>query len=67
MQYAVDVTGANGPFQVELELWYQPVAYRWAHNLSPYDSKETNRFVTYYSSMSDVSRTVLATRTDTTE
>jgi hypothetical protein len=67
VQYAVDVTDAEGPFQVEVELWYQPIAYRWAQNLSPYDSKETNRFVNYYDSMSDGSGTVLATGTATTQ
>jgi hypothetical protein len=56
----VDVQDAEGPFRVQDELWYQPIAYRWAENLGPFDTKETNRFVTYYDSMSDVSGMVLA-------
>jgi hypothetical protein len=54
-------------FRVQDELWYQPIAYRWAQNLGPYDTKETNRFVTYYDLMSDVSGTVLATGATTME
>ena len=29
---------AQGPFSVEAELWYQPIAYRWAMNLRDYDA-----------------------------
>ncbi|MGH9463496.1 MAG: hypothetical protein ACRD1X_20010 [Vicinamibacteria bacterium] len=60
VRYAVDVSGARGPFHVEAELWYQPIAYRWARNLASYDSFETQRFVTYYESMSELSGVVLA-------
>ncbi len=67
VQYAVDVTGADGPFRVQAELWYQPIAYRWAQNLAPYDTPETNRFVTFYESMSGGSGTVLATGTAATQ
>jgi len=58
---------AEGPFRVQDELWYQPIAYCWAQNLGPYDTKETNRFVKYYDSMSAVSGMVLATEATTTE
>ncbi len=61
VRYAVDVAGAQGPFRVQAELWYQPIAYRWAQNLGPYDASETNRFVAFYDSMSDVSSVILAT------
>jgi hypothetical protein len=60
VRYEVDVSGAQGPFQVEAELWYQPIASRWARNLASYDSFETQRFVTYYESMSELSGVVLA-------
>ena len=63
----VDVQDAEGPFRVQDELWYQPIAYCWAQNLGPYDTKETNRFVKYYDSMSGVSGMVLATEATTTE
>ena len=34
-----------GPFTVEVELRYQPIGYRWAHNLERYDAPEPKRFV----------------------
>jgi hypothetical protein len=46
---------------VQAELWYQPIAYRWAQNLRPYDAPETNRFLEFYDSMSEVSGVILAT------
>lgn len=61
VRYALNVVDAEGPFQVTAELWYQPIGYRWAQNLDPYDTLETNRFVDYYDSMSDVSGVILAT------
>jgi hypothetical protein len=63
VRYTVDVSGASGPFRVEAELWYQPIAYRWAQNLEAYDAMETSRFVRYYDSMSTGSGTVLARAT----
>lgn len=67
IRYRVPVDDARGPFSVEAELWYQPIAYRWAENLAPYDSTETNRFVRYYRSMSDTSATVLGRASATVE
>lgn len=49
-----------GPFTVTVELWFQPIAYRWAQNLADYDSFETDRFVRYYESMAAASGLVLA-------
>lgn len=60
VEYVVDVRDARGPFRVEAELWYQPIAFRWAHNLAPYDAHETRRFVSWYASMSESSAVVLA-------
>ena len=36
--YSIDVGTAVGPFESEVELWYQPIGYRWAKNLSGYDA-----------------------------
>ena len=59
-------TGAVGPFRVEVELLYQPIAFRWAHNLDPYSSApEPARFVGYYRSMSAGSTATLAADTTT--
>jgi len=60
VRYSVDLGSAEGPFHVAAELWYQPVGFRWAHNLEPYDAAEPRRFVGYYESMSSTNATVLA-------
>jgi hypothetical protein len=51
---------SEGPFTVRVELRYQPIAYRWAHNLESYDAAEPKRFVSYYTSMSSESSVVVA-------
>jgi hypothetical protein len=60
VRYSVDVTGAQGPFQVQADLRYQSISYRWADNLRRYDAAETRRFVGYYDSMSSSSSIVIA-------
>jgi hypothetical protein len=60
VRYRVDLAGAQGPFRVEARLWYQPISFRWANNLRPYDAFETQRFVGYYDAMAGVSAIVLA-------
>ena len=60
IRYSVAVGDAQGPFQVEAELWYQPIAYRWAMNLKRYDAMEPQRFVGYYEEMATGSGVVLA-------
>jgi hypothetical protein len=53
VRYAVALGTAPGPFHVEVELWYQPVGFRWAHNLEPYtNEEEPRRFVNIYNAMS---------------
>jgi hypothetical protein len=59
VRYLVATGGARGPFRVTAELWYQPIGYRWAHNLDPYSATETRRFVGYYDSMSSGTAVVL--------
>jgi hypothetical protein len=58
--YSVLVGNATGPFRVEAELWYQPVGYRWAHNLLRYNAAEPQRFFRYYESMSSSTAVMLA-------
>lgn len=60
VQYALTLGDAQGPFHIEVELWYQPIGFRWAHNLAPYDAVETKRFVQYYDSMASTTATELA-------
>jgi hypothetical protein len=47
VRYEVPVSG-SGPFTVAVELLYQSIGYRWAHNLERYDAVEPKRFVGYY-------------------
>ena len=63
VSYRVPAAGAEAPFTVEATLWYQPISFRWANNLRPYDAFETNRFVGYYASMSAQSAIILAADT----
>jgi hypothetical protein len=60
IRYSVDPGSAAGPFTVDAELRFQPIAFRWAQNLAAYDAVETNRFVGYYRSMAASSSAVLA-------
>jgi hypothetical protein len=60
IRYSAAVGDAQGPFQIEAELWYQPIAFRWAMNLKPYDAMEPKRFVGYYEGMASGSGVMLA-------
>jgi hypothetical protein len=48
VRYLLSTGNAAGPFKVEAELWYQPIGFRWAHNLEPYKASEPQRMVKYY-------------------
>lgn len=61
--YSVALGTAEGPFQVEAQLWYQPISYRWASNLRAYKATETERFVRYFDSMASASAVILARAT----
>ena len=60
VHYAVDVASSAGPYSVEVELRYQSIAYRWAHNLETYKAPEPARFVSYYGATSADSSIVVA-------
>ena len=60
VRYSVDVAGTDGPLQVDVELRFQSIGFRWADNLKKYDAAEPRRFVTYYDAMSTVSSEILA-------
>jgi hypothetical protein len=59
VRYAVDVPTGGGPFSVNVELIYQPIGFRWAHNLDKYDAAEPKRFVGYFNEMSSGSWVVI--------
>lgn len=60
VRYAVSTGGAAGPFAVQAELLYQPIGFRWAHNLAPYKADEPQRMVRYYEEAAGKSALVLA-------
>ena len=64
--YSIPVGNAQGPFQVEAEFWFQPISFRWANNLKPYNAAEPKRFTGYYDAMASGSA-VMLTRTSTTK
>jgi hypothetical protein len=51
---------ATAPLAITAELLYQPIAYRWVHNLSAYDAEEPQRFVRYFEAMASGSYQMLA-------
>lgn len=63
VRYTVDVSTFTGPFSVTATLYFQPIGFRWARNLQPYDAGETRRFVRYYDSLAANSAEVLARST----
>jgi hypothetical protein len=60
IRYSLELGDAHGPFQVEVELCYQPIGYRWAMNLKHYDAEEPRRFMRYYEDAASSSTVVLA-------
>jgi hypothetical protein len=60
VRYIIDVGQAARPLTIDVQLWYQPIAYRWAHNLAAYDAFETRRFVAWFNAMAEASALVLA-------
>ena len=59
-RYVINTGGAAGPFHVEVELWYQPIGFRWAHNLQPYKAMEPQQFLGYYQEGAERSGIVMA-------
>jgi cytochrome c551/c552 len=60
VRYLVNAAPADGPFEIEVELRYQPIGFRWAQNLARYDAPELRRFVSYFNSMAASSSVVVA-------
>lgn len=53
-KYIIAVDPANGPFTVTAELLYQSIGYRWAQNLAPYATAETDEFIGFYDAVSNL-------------
>ena len=60
VRYVVSASAADGPFQIDVELRYQPIGFRWAQNLARYDAPEPRRFVGYFNAMAASSSVVVA-------
>lgn len=60
LRLSVTLEGARRPLRIEAELWYQPIAYRWAMNLASYQAAEPQRFVGYFGAMGPASAVMLA-------
>jgi len=58
--YMVETGQARGPFHVQVKLYYQPIGYRWAHNLRSYNAFEPQRFSGYFEALAAGSGAVLA-------
>ena len=61
--FMVPLAGSTNPYTVLAELWYQPIGYRWAHNLAQQDALEIDRFVRYFKDFADSSGIRLASDT----
>jgi hypothetical protein len=66
VRYRVLVGDAAGPYRITAALVYQPIGFRWAHNLGDYDVPEPKRFIRAYETLSAESALVLAATTVTT-
>lgn len=59
-QYQVTTGGAAGPYKITVELLYQPIGYRWAHNLAATPADETQHFVKEFDQAAAGSAVVVA-------
>ena len=59
MRYRISVD-RSAAITVEAELRFQPIGYRWAQNLVPYDAPEPKRFVGYFNALASSSSVVVA-------
>lgn len=48
VRYKVDIGNAPGPFSIDVDLLYQSISYRWADDLSIYDTEQAMIFSEYY-------------------
>jgi hypothetical protein len=66
LRYSIEVGDAPGPFEIAVELWYQPIGFRWAKNLAAYNSDETHKFTGYFDSVGPGSAAMLVKATNAT-
>ena len=61
VSYEVEVPAGAGAYDITAELLYEPIGFRWAHNLEGYDAQEPKRFLSYYRRRAVQSGNLLAT------
>jgi cytochrome c551/c552 len=49
--YRIDTGDAEGPFTIEVELLYHSISYRWALNISAYETEHAQLFSAYYNAI----------------
>jgi hypothetical protein len=52
VHYQIGLPEGQGLYAVEVELRFQAIGYRWAHNLQPYDAPEPKAFLDYFQAVS---------------
>jgi hypothetical protein len=67
IRYAIPTANVQGPLRVDVELWFQPISFRWAANLRPYMAAEPQRFIRYYDAMSSGSAVLIDRASATTK
>jgi hypothetical protein len=60
VRYRISGSALTSVARVDAAIMYQPIAYRWAHNLVEYQSSETMGFVQFFTSMAPSSFAVVA-------
>ena len=65
VRYRLPAAPGRRAARIEVELRYQPIGYRWAHNLGDYTSEETSKFLGLFRSMETGTSTVVATASRT--
>jgi hypothetical protein len=60
IRYRVAVPAGRGGLQIDVELNYQSIGFRWAQNLRAYDADEPRRFLRYYEDLAAYSGMRLA-------
>lgn len=61
VQYRIPLVSGQHWTRIEVELNYQPIGYRWAHNLGNYSSSETSAFLRFFRAMEQRTTTIAST------
>lgn len=59
VRYQITLPEGQGAYAIEVELRFQAIGYRWAHNLQPYGAPEPKAFLEYFQGMSHSASTLV--------